>query len=288
MESHVGNLVAFAHLVRTGSVSDAATRLGVSQSAVSQRLQKLEAAIGSKLYLRERGGVSLTAAGQDLMDLADRQAELSQLIDEKIGGYATAEEGALTIIANAPLPALKLIGAFARARPRVKLNFTLYDWTTSVEMLRDRKVDIAVMTALQPSPQWSMQNIGTTRYGAYLPAGHRLASRATLSLHDLETETLLLPEPGSLTERVVRRALAKTGAAPARIMQLTTFPLVVEAIQQDVGIGVFLENASSPIESVVWRPVDELAERFDVSLAVPRGKDALRLVRAFADCATMQ
>ena len=286
MDTHFGNLVAFAHLVRTGSVSEASEHLGVSQSAVSQRLHKLESAVGSKLYVRERGGVTLTPTGRDLLELADRQAELAQLIGEKIDGYANADEGALTVIANAPLPALKMIGAFARARPRVKINFTLYDWTTSVELLRERRVDIAVMTALQPSPQWTSQKIGTTRYGAYLPEGHRLSHMSSLSLRDLATDTLLLPEPGSLTERVVSRALADADVRPTRIMRLTTFPLVKEAIQQRVGVGLFLENATSGGDHLTWRPVDELDQSFDVSIAVPRGKEVLRLVRAFTDLAT--
>ncbi|MEL7026650.1 MAG: LysR family transcriptional regulator [Pseudomonadota bacterium] len=284
METQVGNLVAFAYLVRTGSVSDAAGQLGVSQSAVSQRLQKLEGSVGSKLFVRERGGIVLTAVGRDLIEIANQQAELLQIVNEKIGGYASADEGALTLIANAPLPALGLIGRFSRARPKVKINFTLYDWTTSVELLRDRKVDIAVMTDLTSSAQWTAKTIGTTRYGVYLKAGHRLSGKASVSLADLADETLLLPEPGSLTERIVRRALADAAVTPVRIMQLTTFPLVIEAIKQNVGVGIFLQNASSPADDIVWRPVDELCHEYDVSLAIPRGKEELGLVRAFKEC----
>ncbi|MDJ1008870.1 MAG: LysR family transcriptional regulator [Paracoccaceae bacterium] len=281
MDAHVGNLVAFAHVVREGSISEAAIRLGVSQSAVSQRLQKLETAVGSKLYVRDRDGVTLTATGQDLYALADRQAELNQLIGEKISGYSDADEGQLNIIANAPLPALRLIGAFARRRPRVKLSFTLYDWTTSVELLRDRKVDVAVMTALSPSPQWTSIRIGETRYGAFFPTGHRLSGRDVVRLSDLADETLLLPEAGSLTERVVGQALAEAGIAPRRVIRLTTFPLMKEAILHGVGVGLFLKDATGDAPGMVWRPVAELGETFDVSLAVPRGKESLRLVKAF-------
>lgn len=283
METQVGNLVAFAYLVRTGSVSDAAGQLGVSQSAVSQRLQKLETAVGSKLFVRERGGVVLTVVGKDLIEIANQQAELLQITNEKISGYASADAGALTLIANAPLPALELIGRFSRTRPKVKINFTLYDWTTSVELLRDRKVDVAIMTDLTSSTQWTAKTIGTTRYGVYLKAGHRLSGKTSVSLTDLADETLLLPEPGSLTERIVRRALADAAVTPVRIMQLTTFPLVIEAIKQNVGVGIFLENASSPASDIVWRPVNELGQEYDVSLAVPSGKEELRLVREFIE-----
>lgn len=285
MEAHVGNLVAFAYLVRTGSVSDAAAQLGVSQSAISQRLQKLETTVGSNLFVRERGGVVLTSIGKDLIEIADQQADLSQRINEKVRGYASVDAGALTLIANAPLPALELIGRFSRTRPNVKINLTLFDWTTGIEMLRERKVDVAIMTDLKSSSHWTARKIGKTRYGVYLPAGHRLAGRQTVSINDLADETLLLPEPGSLTERVVHRAFANANITPTRVMQLTTFPLVIEAIKQNVGVGIFLEKASSPADAIVWRPLIEIGEVYDMSLAVPRGKEELRLVRAFLESA---
>lgn len=281
MDAHLGNLLAFAHLVRAGSVSDAAAQLGVSQSAVTQRLQKLESAVGSKLYMRERGRMTLTPAGQDILHVAERQAELSLLINEMFQGYTTADEGALRIIADAPLPALDLIGAFARARPRVRLDFTLYDRATSIDLLRESKVDVALMTALEPSPQWSARTIATTRHVAYLRADHPLARQNTVSISDFASETFLLTEAGSLTERVVGRALADANVTPACIMQLATFPLVKEAILHGVGVAVFLDNASTDVEGLVRRPVEELDQTFTVSIATPNGRETQRLVRAF-------
>ena len=40
---------AFAHVVREGSISSAARKLGVSQSAVTQHVSKLESAVGARL-----------------------------------------------------------------------------------------------------------------------------------------------------------------------------------------------------------------------------------------------
>ncbi|MEQ9037312.1 MAG: LysR family transcriptional regulator [Silicimonas sp.] len=285
MDSNIGNLVAFAHVVRVGSVSAAARGLGLTQSAVSQRIKKLEEAFGAKLLVRDREGFSLTPTGQDVFLIADKQADLQKLFDEKLSGYVNGEDGQLVIIGNAPLPALRLISAFLGIRPNVKIDFTVVDWTTSVELLQSRKIDVAVLTAPQSSSHWVSQKIGTTVYGAYLSSENPLAKAPALSLADLASEVLLLPETGSLTERVVGNALAAAGLTPRRMIRLTTFPLLKEAILQNIGVGLFLEGATADSELLVWRPVRELTEVFDICLTVPAGKEDLRLVREFLEIA---
>lgn len=288
MDGQIANLVAFAHTVREGSLSAAAERLGITQSAVSQRLQKLEAAVGTKLHVRDRDGLVLTPSGKEIFALADRQADLSQLISETIRGYSEAEDGQLSVIANAPLPALRMIAAFGAAKPKVRLSFTLYDWTSAVELLKERKVDVAVMTDLTPSAYWTTWPLGDVRYGAYIPERHPLAVQPSVSLHDLAAETVILPEPGSLTERVAGQVFSDAGLEPRRILRLTTFPLMKEAVLQGVGIGIFLEQDGGRTDGMVWRPIAEIAQRFGVCVATPRGKESLRLVKAFLEAAEVR
>ena len=64
---HVFNVVAQA-----GSFSAAGQQLLLTQPAVSQHIQDLEASLGTRLFVRGRRGVTLTAAGERL---ADRRLE---------------------------------------------------------------------------------------------------------------------------------------------------------------------------------------------------------------------
>ncbi|MDE2456596.1 MAG: LysR family transcriptional regulator [Burkholderiales bacterium] len=61
------SLVAFEATARLGSVSRAAEALHLTQSAVSQRVLKLEAFVGQRLFLRQGHGVKLTGAGELLL-----------------------------------------------------------------------------------------------------------------------------------------------------------------------------------------------------------------------------
>ena len=59
-------LEIFAIAAQTGSFSAAAERLLMTQPAVSQHIQDLEASLGAKLFARGRRGVTLTPAGETL------------------------------------------------------------------------------------------------------------------------------------------------------------------------------------------------------------------------------
>jgi LysR family glycine cleavage system transcriptional activator len=61
------SLVAFEATARLGSVSRAADELNLTQSAVSQRVLKLEAHVGQRLFIRLGHGVRLTGAGELLL-----------------------------------------------------------------------------------------------------------------------------------------------------------------------------------------------------------------------------
>lgn len=274
---------AFAQVVRAGSFSGAARALGVTQSAVTQHVSNLEAEVGAQLVQRRAQGVELTHAGRDLYDLAERHAALTQEIDEKLAGYSSFQHGQLDIIANAPQPALSSIAAFGALYPQIEINFTLYDWTRASAMLANHEVDLAFITRPRMREDCHYKKVSDTAYVLYVPLGHPLAGRAEVSLGELSGETLILPERGSLTQKVVSEAMARHGARARRQVTMTTFPVMKEAILHGVGVGIFLANAAPPHERLIGVPIRELPERFEIFAAVPRYKIGLRLIKSFWD-----
>ncbi|MFB9238268.1 LysR family transcriptional regulator [Plantactinospora siamensis] len=72
-----GLLRAFVAAVRSGSITRAATALGLTQPAISQQLRKLERTVGHPLLHRSPAGVSPTRAGEELLPYAERILSLS-------------------------------------------------------------------------------------------------------------------------------------------------------------------------------------------------------------------
>ena len=69
------DLRIFHAIARAGSLTAAAHRMGVNQSTMSRRLAALEKGLGARLVNRRAGGVSLTAAGEELLGRAETIAE---------------------------------------------------------------------------------------------------------------------------------------------------------------------------------------------------------------------
>ncbi|WP_420391775.1 LysR family transcriptional regulator [Acuticoccus sp.] len=276
---------AFAHAAREGSFSRAAARLGLSQSAVSQHVASLERTIGASLLVRSRSGLTLTPAGRDFFELADRYATLDQLIGEKVEGYRTLGRGHLNVIANAPRPALELLAAYKRANPNVEVSFTLFDWTSAMRLLRERQVDVGIVTEPSAMKDCIVAEIGRARYVAYVPVDHPMATRRSVSVTDLKRETVLLPEEGSFTQRIVSRKLSKLGERFDNVIRTTTFPLMKEAVLHGVGIGIFLSDAMHPSTRITTLAIDELPESYATCLVAPADKARIFAVRAFLDVA---
>jgi DNA-binding transcriptional LysR family regulator len=281
MRTNPYRIAAFAHVAREGSFSAAAEKLNVSQSAISQHVGKLEHALGSKLLVRDRDGFSLTSTGVEFYELADRFVTLDRLIDEKISRFSQLEDGHISVIANAPLPALQHISRFTEIYPDVNIDFTLYDWTTATSLLRQRKADIAFITEPPSSNEWVSRKVATVKYVLYVPPKHPLSKRKRISLNELWDEALLLPEKGSLTEREVTAALKKHNISIRRTIKTTTFPVMKEAIMHGVGIGIFLDGSASNDKSLVSIQIDEMDKEYETHIVIPKDKYDLRLIQNF-------
>lgn len=281
MTSSFHQIRAFAHVVREGTLAGAARKLGISQSAVTQHLARLEQRIGTRLLVRGRGGGQLTATGRAFLPLSEELTRLDERIEAQIALFASAGAGHLKIIANAPRPALPLIEEFNHLFPEVEVEFTLYDWTTAMTMCRRGDVDIAVITAPTESSDLYVSELERARFVLICQKGHRFARRRMISLRDLAEEVLLLPEYGSLTERVVGRAFAELGQKRTRVVRTTTFPVMKEAILQGVGVGIFLEGSGQAERLISEVPIKELPEAFRTCLVVPKPKLEFELIRRF-------
>ena len=278
-------IAAFTEVARARSFSRAASALGVTQSSVTQHIGKLERLMGALLFIRRRDGLELTLTGRDLFAVTDRLRALEQLVEEKIASYSDLSSGHLTIIANAPRPAMPIIAEFTRRYPNVQIVFALYDWTTAMGKLRDREVDIAVITEPEILDGSDLIELARTPYLAHMRVDHPLASSDDISLADLAETHVILPEDGSFTQRTVRDKTALHGISLKRIIKTTSFPVVKEAVLHGVGIGLLLENSMFPSANLATVPVREMPEAHRHCLVTPRDKGDLRLIQSFADIA---
>ncbi|TIW18924.1 MAG: LysR family transcriptional regulator [Mesorhizobium sp.] len=130
MQIDLNLLTLFAAVAGTGNFRAAADRLGVTRSAVSQGVRRLETALGQALFLRTTRSVRLTEAGERF--LAQVSAPLAEIANalEAASGSAEEPRGLLRIAATSIAEEFlsgPLIASFSEAHPGVTLDVTVTD-----------------------------------------------------------------------------------------------------------------------------------------------------------------
>jgi DNA-binding transcriptional LysR family regulator len=186
----------FVAVAESGSITGAAERVHLSQSAMSTALAELERALDVQLLLRHHArGVTLTAAGEQLL-IASRRllAQAGELSSEAHGlghGLAGALSiGCFEVLAPYVLP--DLIATCAERYPQLRLDTHEADLDGLAEGVLTGRFELGLGYELAPDPRLVVDRVFTLPPYALLPAGHRFADRAKIRLTQLADEPLAL------------------------------------------------------------------------------------------------
>lgn len=276
-------IAAFTHAARERSFSKAAAALNVTQSAVTQHVANLEKVVGARLFMRRRSGLEMTRAAKDLFDISDRIRVLEQLLYERMRDYSELDGGQLRIVANAPCPAMGLMAAFKKRYPGVQIDFSLGVWVETMAQVKEREIDIGIIAEPDDVDGMHKVEIEKTHYVALLRRDHPLACKTSVSMKELARESIVLPDPGSLTRRVFETRLQELGLEARSVTTVSTFPLTKEAVLHGIGVGIILEGAYSPASELTSLRIRDLDQVFRNYIVCPSDKKDLRLVRSFLD-----
>jgi DNA-binding transcriptional LysR family regulator len=196
MDPHLRDLRYFIAVAEELNFTRAATeRLFIAQPTLSRQIRLLEAALRARLFERDHRSVRLTPAGEILLTRA--RLLLSQW-DETQGALAeaaaaaemTLRVGFHTRIGRGLIPAVT--ARMARLLPGWKLTFRQVSWRDPTAGLGSAEVDVAI--AWLPVPDTGLlcwQVVATEERWVALPAKHRLAERAAVTLEDLASEPFI-------------------------------------------------------------------------------------------------
>ena len=127
-----------------GSVRAAAERLGVNHATVLRRVAQLEGRLGARLFERLPSGYRMTAAGEEVLDLAQQMEASSNLLEARVLGRDQGIRGPLRVT-MAPTIASHLLMPdlcdFARAYPEVEIAVLS---SYAAMNLTNREADVAV------------------------------------------------------------------------------------------------------------------------------------------------
>lgn len=143
----LATLRSFVTIADSGSMTKAASRLFMTQSAISMQIKRLETSLDLSLFERTSGGMLVTSAGEQLLNYAKQMLELN---DEVVGRLTAAEfEGELRLgvpddIIFPRLP--EVLKQFARDYPRVKVKLMVELTKKLKTMYANGELDLIMTT----------------------------------------------------------------------------------------------------------------------------------------------
>jgi DNA-binding transcriptional LysR family regulator len=236
----------FLRVAETKFISEAANTLFVSQPAVSKWIDKLEKALGVRLFLRTRNGVVLTEEGKFLYSewqpLYGKMCAAAQAVqhihkpDEKVLRIGCLNSCEAT---NNLQDITRKIKEYA---PDITVISELYDYVDLNQRLISGNIDMAISPsfALEGIPNISYKNISYADMYIAVSINHPLAGSESLQISDLKDELFY-----QLSHEVVKsgavRAMeicVKAGFYPKRIQYVPNGSSLVMAIKQGNGVAI--------------------------------------------------
>jgi DNA-binding transcriptional LysR family regulator len=251
-------LRAFAAFADSLSFTRAAKVVGLSQPALFERVQRLSAALDTRLYERDgKKALRLTEAGVRLAAFArDLLAQTSAFVDE-LRGVRPRE--AVTLAAGEGAFLYLLGPAIARfaADEAASLRLLTYGARAASEAVLSGEAELAVAVLDLVPDGLVAHDVVRTPLCAAMSARHPLAKRRAVTLVELSRERLVLPPPGRSHRDFVGRAIARLGHEVAPPIEADGWPLVLKFAALGLGVAVVNGICELP-KAVVTRPIPEL------------------------------
>lgn len=246
------DLEIFRAVHETGSFQRAAQRSGLSQSAVTKIVRKLEDEFG--LTLVERGGrvIALTPAGRTLYHRTIELADLAAATRRDMVSEAAALRGSVrlgivpALLHSVATPTLAETLASSKS---VQIQLIVKHSAELVRLVEDGKLDLALCFGVQHvSPNVVSALVGHQHYRLVVREGHPLLAGQP-SLQELSRLGWLLPPPDVSLRAEIERVFSDAGLGPlnVRIESDASATLLAPLIRQGDLVGVLAEQALQPL-----------------------------------------
>lgn len=238
---NLNRLRLFLAVVEHGGVRKAAAAISISQPAVSQAIQALEAELGLDLLERVGRHVRPTEAGIILAEHGRRiffeVLEARRALDELQGiarGHLAL--GASTTIGIYILP--DALGAFHQRYPVIELSLNVANTQDILEQLIEARLDVAFVEGPVVQPGLTSAPFLEDELVLTVAPNHPLLKQSPVSLERLAEAPFLMREAGSGTREVVARALAEWKIVPNVMMELGHTEAIKNAVAAGLGVSI--------------------------------------------------
>ena len=231
----LSELQNFTEVAVTLNISRAAERLGISQPSLTLSIQRLEASIGTKLFIRSKRGVTLTQGGKQLFlsarDLLQRwEAVRAQAIAStvEIQGHYTL--GCHVSVALYTFPGF--MATILETYPRLEIKLVHELSRKIFEQIIQMEVDLGIVVNPICHPDVIIKKLCQDEVTFWRGKGNRKIQNSS------SNEAVLILDPELLQTQELLKKLQHTDIKYGRILTSSSLEVITKLTESGAGIGI--------------------------------------------------
>lgn len=235
----------FLEIARTGSVTRAAHALGVSQPALTERLQGLERELGTELFVRGKRGVRLSDAGRALLPHAERALgaidEGRRAVDQmRRGEVGRLAVGAAPAVSTYALPAA--LRRFQQAHPHVHLSVRTGHSEEILDLVLREEVEVGLVREIR-HPDVEVSPLYEDELVLVVEPTHAFAERGRIRISELAREHLVTFDRASSYNELTQALFREAGVAPRGVIELDNVEGAKRCVLKGLGVALLPRQA---------------------------------------------
>lgn len=232
----------FCEVVKYKNISKTAESMYISQSAITQSIQKLENMLGGKVFYRNKNGVELTEEGKNLYEYIKDSIETMSNAENIFSKYITLEKGKIRIGGGNSLlsslifePFLKFIKEY----PNIDVSISSGITDTLMQKLANGELDIVVLNLPYKNKKYSNIEIIPLKKSSFcfFASKNYIKKHPTKNVKEFENRTLILPKSPSSKKKILDDFCNKEDISLVANYEVSSSSIMKRLILNDIGIG---------------------------------------------------
>lgn len=230
----------FCKIIETGSFSQAARELHLSQPAVTQHIRALEEFFQGALLERNRGTLNVTPAGATLLQYGLQVLEMTEHCTLAVRDLTVPRQGSLrvassVVTATTVLPGI--LAAYMEKFPHSRVDLTCCTTQRMIELMLSGAVDVALAGA--PPLEATLAAVPLFEDCLVLVTSlrHRWAQRRKIEPAELQGEPSISYRAGSIYRPMVQSIYEQLSVAPRVHVEVDNLPTMKVMVAAGLGVA---------------------------------------------------
>ena len=229
----LANLRSLVAVAEAGAITEAARRLGLTQPALTRRLQQLESEFGTTLLQRGRNGATLTETGRLLVAEARQLIERYEGAKREVTRHTAATGGTIRLGGGATAVSFLLpgeIASFQHHYPNVHFQVKEASSSDIAEDVASGRLELGLVTLPIRKTGLAITPLLDDQIVLIAAAGHPLTRLGRVPLEAIDGENFVGFEGGSAIRQIVDDSLRQAGVEINVVMELRSIPAILRMV----------------------------------------------------------